>query len=94
MINSEYNEPKDYTSFKVLESNRSKALFCGADCHIFLETSTPFYREICDFLVAIAEPVHRTRNIHEYILTKYSAKIIKISLQKLISTTILNISNY
>lgn len=72
MINSEYNEPKDYTSFKVLESNRSKALFCGADCHIFLETSTPFYREICDFLVAIAEPVHRTRNIHEYILTKYS----------------------
>ena len=72
MINSEYNVPKDYTSFKVLETNRSKALFCGADCHIFLETSTPFYREICDFLVAIAEPVHRTRNIHEYILTKYS----------------------
>ena len=64
--------PKDYSIFKIPESNRSKALFCGADGHIFLETSTKYYREICDFLIAIAEPIHRTKNIHEYILTEYS----------------------
>ena len=64
--------PKDYSIFKIPESNRSKALFCGADGHIFLETSTKYYREICDFLVAIAEPIHRTKNIHEYNLTEYS----------------------
>eukprot|EP00965_Chrysotila_dentata_P054682 1815387-Pleurochrysis_carterae.AAC.1 len=37
-----------------------------------LESSSPVYKEACDFLVAIAEPVCRTKFMQEYQLTPYS----------------------
>ena len=42
------------------------------DHRIILESSSPVYKEACDFLIAIAEPVCRTRFLQEYQLTSYS----------------------
>ena len=39
---------------------------------IILQTMTNNYKEIVDFLVAIGEPVVRTKNFHEYELNKFS----------------------
>ena len=39
---------------------------------IILQTNTNYYKEIVDFLVAIGEPVVRTKNFHEYELNKFS----------------------
>ncbi|KAL9655405.1 hypothetical protein ABK040_011246 [Willaertia magna] len=40
--------------------------------HIFMETFSPIYQSAYDFLVAVAEPVSRPENLHEYVLTEYS----------------------
>ncbi|EFC50312.1 predicted protein [Naegleria gruberi] len=40
--------------------------------HIFMETFSPIYQQAYDFLVAVAEPVSRPENLHEYVLTEYS----------------------
>ena len=40
--------------------------------HIFMETFSPIYQQAYDFLVAVAEPVSRPENLHEYIFTEYS----------------------
>ncbi|KAL9650647.1 hypothetical protein ABK040_016364 [Willaertia magna] len=40
--------------------------------HIFMETYSPIYQSAYDFLVAVAEPVSRPENLHEYVLTEYS----------------------
>jgi len=47
-------------------------LWISPDNHIFLEATSPLYRIVTDFLIAIAEPVSRPTFIHEYLLTKYS----------------------
>ena len=39
---------------------------------IILQTNTNYYKEIVDFLVAIGEPVVRTKNFQEYELNKFS----------------------
>jgi len=39
---------------------------------IILQTNTNYYKEIVDFLVAIGEPIVRTKNFHEYELNKFS----------------------
>ena len=43
-----------------------------ANPRIILQTMTDYYKEIVDFLVAIGEPVIRTKNFHEYELSKFS----------------------
>ena len=42
------------------------------DYRIILEADSPVYREAEALLIAIAEPVSRTRFLQEYQLTKYS----------------------
>lgn len=74
-------EPKDYKYYKLLKNYKQRAIYCGEDGHIFLETNCNYYKEICDFLTAIAEPLHRTKNMHEYSLTEnslYSASSMNI----------------
>eukprot|EP01126_Amoeba_proteus_P058665 TRINITY_DN7596_c0_g1_i10.p1 TRINITY_DN7596_c0_g1~~TRINITY_DN7596_c0_g1_i10.p1 ORF type:complete len:311 (-),score=54.18 TRINITY_DN7596_c0_g1_i10:1326-2258(-) len=56
-----------------LKSGHEKLpLWVTEDGQIFLEAFSPFYSRIIDFVVAIAEPLHRTHLIHEYRITKYS----------------------
>ena len=47
-------------------------MWIAPNSRIFLETSSPLYKKVTDFLITIAEPVNRPSNIHEYKLTKYS----------------------
>ena len=63
---------KDHSYYKMKNNSDNRSLYISEDGHIFLETFGPYYNEISDFLVAIAEPVNRTKNIHEYSLTQYS----------------------
>ena len=65
-------EIKNYSNLNMKPDYLSKALYCGKNGHIFLESFTNYYKEISDFLIAIGEPIHRTKYIHEYQLTKYS----------------------
>lgn len=69
-INENYRKDQSNDSMHHNQDNRS--LFVSKDGHIFLETFGKYYKETTDFLIAIAEPVNRTENIHEYVLTKYS----------------------
>lgn len=70
--NENFSTRKDYMDLKLHPILTNRSLIVGKDGHIFLETFAPLYKETSDFLVAIAEPVHRTKNIHEYALTQYS----------------------
>mmetsp|Transcript_32345 Transcript_32345/g.53520 ORF Transcript_32345/g.53520 Transcript_32345/m.53520 type:complete len:764 (-) Transcript_32345:111-2402(-) len=49
-----------------------RPLWICPDGRVMLESDTPVYKEATDFLVAIAEPVCRTRFMQEYQLTPYS----------------------
>lgn len=49
-----------------------RPIWVTPDKHIFLETFSPIYQQAYDFLVAIAEPLSRPENLHEYMLTEYS----------------------
>ena len=46
-----------------------KPLWVCPDGRILLESSSNVYKEACDFLVAISEPVCRTQFLQEYQLT-------------------------
>lgn len=63
---------KEYKDLILKPDHLSKAIFCGKDGHIFLETFSKYYKEISDFLIAIGEPINRTKNLHEFSLTTYS----------------------
>lgn len=54
------------------KDHESRPLWVSPDGHIFLESFSPVYKHAHDFLIAIAEPVCRPENIHEYRLTSYS----------------------
>ena len=64
---------KDYSDeLRMMENHASKPMWVCPDHRIILESSSPVYKEACDFLIAIAEPVCRTRFLQEYQLTSYS----------------------
>lgn len=63
---------KDYKDLLLKPDYQNKAIYCGKDGHIFLETFCKYYKEISDFLIAIGEPLHRTKDIHEFCLNTYS----------------------
>jgi hypothetical protein len=56
----------------LITRNRDSFLLKAGDGHIFLESFSPVYKHARDFLIAIAEPVCRPENIHEFQLTAYS----------------------
>jgi len=63
---------KDQSNDPMHRNQENRTLYVSKDGNIFLETFGKYYKETTDFLVAIAEPVNRTQNIHQYLLTKYS----------------------
>lgn len=50
----------------------NRPLYVTPDCHVFLETFSPIYKQAYDFVIAIAEPLSRPQHIHEYKLTHHS----------------------
>ncbi|KAG2382580.1 hypothetical protein C9374_005160 [Naegleria lovaniensis] len=66
----------DHSSLTLKEDHKLRPIWIcsGTDglFHIFMETFSPIYQQAYDFLVAVAEPVSRPENLHEYILTEYS----------------------
>ena len=59
---------KDDSKYKPVIAVKAK----DSNPRIILQTNTNYYKEIVDFLVAIGEPVVRTKNFHEYELNKFS----------------------
>lgn len=59
------------------------------DGHIFLETFSPFYERVVDFIIAIADPCSRPAHMHEFQLNEYSifsSITLGISCEEIIST--------
>lgn len=54
------------------EYKSHKNLYISKNGHIILEKNSKYFDKTVDFLVAIAEPRHRTINFHEYEITEYS----------------------
>ncbi|TVU04970.1 hypothetical protein EJB05_48115, partial [Eragrostis curvula] len=63
---------KDFTNLELKPDHASRPLWACANGRIFLETFSPLYKQACDFLIAIAEPVCRPESLHEYNLTPHS----------------------
>lgn len=62
----------DFSKLILKPDHAVRPIWVTPKMHIFLETFSPIYQQAYDFLVAIAEPLSRPENIHEYILTEYS----------------------
>ena len=78
----------EYQGTQLKEDHQEKPLWVCKNGHIFLETSSPSYLQVTDFLIAISEPVSRPEHIHEYILTRYSlyaAVSVKLETEYIIS---------
>lgn len=63
---------RDFSSLPLRPDHDSRPVWVSADMRIFLETFSPIYKQAYDFLVAIAEPVSRPEQLHEYRLTPYA----------------------
>lgn len=50
---------KDFSKLELKPDHANRPLWACADGRIFLETFSPLYKQACDFLIAIAEPVCR-----------------------------------
>ena len=66
--------PKDFSYIKLKEDHKYKPIIVVMDkCpRIILETFTEYYKEIVEFLVAIGEPIVRTKNFQEYEINAFS----------------------
>ncbi|KAF5935454.1 hypothetical protein HYC85_026583 [Camellia sinensis] len=63
---------RDFSKLELKPDHTNRPLWACADGRIFLETFSPLYKQAYDFLIAIAEPVCRPENMHEYNLTPHS----------------------
>ncbi|XP_058199507.1 general transcription and DNA repair factor IIH helicase subunit XPB1 isoform X2 [Rhododendron vialii] len=63
---------RDFSKLELKPDHANRPLWACADGRIFLETFSPLYKQAYDFLIAIAEPVCRPENMHEYNLTPHS----------------------
>lgn len=62
----------DFSSLQLRPDHATRPVYVSGNMRIFLETFSPIYKQAYDFLVAIAEPVSRPEQIHEYRLTPYA----------------------
>lgn len=65
-------EIRDFSQLPLRPDHKSRPVYVSGDMRIFLETFSPIYKQAYDFLVAIAEPVSRPEQLHEYRLTPYA----------------------
>lgn len=63
---------QDFSSLQLRPDHATRPVYVSGNKRIFLETFSPIYKQAYDFLVAIAEPVSRPEQIHEYRLTPYA----------------------
>ena len=67
---------KDFSKLEYKKDSKYKPVITvksyDSNPRIILQTMTDYYKEIVDFLVAIGEPIVRTKNFHEYELNKFS----------------------
>ncbi|GFZ01355.1 DNA repair helicase XPB1-like protein [Actinidia rufa] len=63
---------RDFSKLELKPDHINRPLWACADGRIFLETFSSLYKQAYDFLIAIAEPVCRPENMHEYNLTPHS----------------------
>lgn len=63
---------KDFSKLELKPDHPNRPLWACGNGRIFLETFSPLYKQAYDFLIAIAEPVCRPENMHEYNLTPHS----------------------
>ena len=73
---TEIRKPKDFSFLNFKNDYKYKPVIAVKDSEecprIILETFTEYYKEIVDFLVAIGEPIVRTKNFQEYELNTFS----------------------
>eukprot|EP00049_Salpingoeca_infusionum_P000037 m.36681 g.36681 ORF g.36681 m.36681 type:complete len:781 (+) comp10028_c0_seq2:200-2542(+) len=62
----------DMLHYKLKPDHEHRPIFVAEDLRIFLETSSQFYFQAAEFLIAIAEPQRRPACVHEYLLTRDS----------------------
>ena len=71
-----FQPTKDFSNLTYKDDSKYKPIIAvkakDSNPRIILQTMTDYYKEIVDFLVAIGEPIVRTKNFHEYELTKFS----------------------
>lgn len=79
LIPESTEEAKEKIDLKITEQkgdlkvdHQNRPLWVAEDGQILLEAFSPVFHPAQDFLTTIAEPVSRTRLIHEYRLTPYS----------------------
>jgi len=53
-------------------SHERRPLWVCPNRHVFLESWSPVYKQACDFMIAISDPVTRPQYVHEYVITQYS----------------------
>lgn len=63
---------RDFGTLTLKSDHETRPVYVSGDMRIFLETFSPIYKQAYDFLVAIAEPVSRPEQLHEYRLTPYA----------------------
>ncbi|CAI5457744.1 unnamed protein product [Closterium sp. Yama58-4] len=63
---------RDFSKMQLKEDHSQRPMWVCPDGRIILETYSPLYKHAYDFLIAIAEPVCRPENVHEYNLTPHS----------------------
>ncbi|CAI5957817.1 unnamed protein product, partial [Closterium sp. NIES-64] len=63
---------RDFSKMHLKEDHSQRPMWVCPDGRIILETYSPLYKHAYDFLIAIAEPVCRPENVHEYNLTPHS----------------------
>ncbi|CAI9099957.1 OLC1v1036860C1 [Oldenlandia corymbosa var. corymbosa] len=67
----------DFTQLGLKPDHENRPLWACDDGRIFLETSSPLYKQAYDFLIAIAEPVCRPESMHDKLSkTELSQQII------------------
>ena len=71
-ISARSDVKKSFQDLEFIPNSSNRPAIVFPDGHIFLETYSPFYNKVIDFIVAIAEPCSRPKYMQEYQITSYS----------------------
>lgn len=66
------NKYKYFKNLYILENSDNRPAIVMPDGHIFVETFSPFYSKVVDFIIAIADPCSRPKYVQEYQINPYS----------------------
>ena len=63
---------RDFSTLQLKPDHERRPIWVCPNGRVFLDTSSPIYRQAYDFLIAISDLVCRPQFIHEYQITSYS----------------------